>query len=119
MNLQAQSQENFSLGRHATGFSFLDTIYRERRDPGHAGQLCFTYHLRFAELSDVVSIHGPRPLQARRSTVRNCDSQLLKSMKLILIIINYAGLLPVRKQDRCHAVAQSLFVDFSIATHVG
>ena len=74
MNLHAERQQNFSLGRHATGFAFLDTIYRERRDPGQTRQLCLAYHLRFADFSDVVLIHGPRPLQARRSTVRNWDT---------------------------------------------
>lgn len=60
IDLDAQRQQNFSLGRHAAALAPLNPIDGERRDSCHSRQLRLAQHLSLTNLLDVVPmIHAP------------------------------------------------------------
>ncbi len=104
MELHSQGQKNLSLCCHPTGFPFLNAIYRKGREPCHTREFCLAYHFGLADFLDVIFVHTLRPLQEGRvsATNYNIRSPLVRSTKLVVIIINYGGLGALGKQDLCH-----------------
>ena len=60
--LEAERQEDFSLGGEPTGHPLFNPINGEGREPGHFGQLCLAQHFGLTKFFDIVSLIHPQPL---------------------------------------------------------